>query len=129
MPNLHSDVVGSLLRPGYLLQARDQLERGELTPPAFKVIEDRAVLEAVQLQQAAGLDLVTDGELRRYAFFGHLVDALEGFNKYSGWSITFRDNEATTSLSSVPSSSTSSNGSARWPSRSSRSFEAARRVR
>ena len=93
MPNLHSDVVGSLLRPGYLLQARDQLERGELTPPAFKVIEDRAVLEAVQLQQAAGLDLVTDGELRRYAFFGHLVDALEGFNKYSGWSITFRDNE------------------------------------
>ncbi len=34
---------------------------------------------------------MTDGELRRYAFFGHLVDALEGFSKHSGWSITFRD--------------------------------------
>jgi methionine synthase II (cobalamin-independent) len=91
MPTFHSDVVGSLLRPAYLLNARAELERGRLTPAAFKVIEDRAVLEAVALQESAKLDVVTDGELRRYAFFGHLVDALEGFNKYSGWSITFRD--------------------------------------
>ena len=45
------------------------------------------------LQQDAGLDVVTDGEMRRYAFFGHLVEALEGFDKYGGWSITFRDGE------------------------------------
>ena len=31
--------------------------------------------------------------MRRYAFFGHLVEALEGFDKYGGWSITFRDTE------------------------------------
>src|SRR5436190_7928333 len=31
--------------------------------------------------------------MRRYAFYGHLVEALEGFDKYSGWSITFRDGE------------------------------------
>jgi 5-methyltetrahydropteroyltriglutamate--homocysteine methyltransferase len=29
--------------------------------------------------------------MRRYAFYGHLVDALEGFDKHGGWSITFRD--------------------------------------
>jgi len=29
--------------------------------------------------------------MRRYAFFGHLVDALEGFDKQGGWSVTFRD--------------------------------------
>jgi len=34
-----------------------------------------------------------DGEMRRYAFYGHLVDALEGFDKVGGWSITFRDDE------------------------------------
>jgi 5-methyltetrahydropteroyltriglutamate--homocysteine methyltransferase len=90
---MRSDVVGSLLRPPYLLQARDQLERGELTPADFKQIEDHAVDEAVALQEHAGLDVVTDGEMRRYAFYGHLVEALEGFDKFAGWSITFRDGE------------------------------------
>ena len=82
--NLRSDVVGSLLRPDYLRQAHAQLERGELTPAACKQVEDRAVDEAVAMQQQAGLDVVTDGEMRRYAFYGHLVEALEGFDKYLG---------------------------------------------
>src|SRR5215203_48616 len=90
---LRADVVGSLLRPQYLLDARAQMERGELTPAAFKTIEDRAVDEAVVLQEAAGLEVITDGEMRRYAFFGHLIEALEGFDKEGGWSITFRDAE------------------------------------
>ena len=91
-PNsIRADVIGSLLRPAWLLDARERLERGELAPPAFKTIEDRAVDEAVALQEAAGLDVVTDGEMRRYAFYGHLVEALEGFDRYAGWSITFRD--------------------------------------
>src|SRR4029078_6776913 len=41
----------------------------------------------------AGLGIVTDGEMRRYAFYGHLVEALEGVDKYAGWSVTFRDGE------------------------------------
>jgi methionine synthase II (cobalamin-independent) len=86
-----SDVIGSLLRPDYLKAAREQRDRGELTAAEFKRIEDRAVDEALALQDAAGLDVVTDGEMRRYAFFGHLIDALEGFDKAGGWSITFRD--------------------------------------
>ena len=86
-----SDVVGSLLRPSSLLEARRKHEQGELTSAEFKGIEDRAVLDAVALQQDAGLDVVTDGEMRRYAFFGHLIEALEGFDKFGGWSITFRD--------------------------------------
>jgi 5-methyltetrahydropteroyltriglutamate--homocysteine methyltransferase len=31
--------------------------------------------------------------MRRYAFYGHLVEALEGFDKFGGWSVTFRDDE------------------------------------
>jgi methionine synthase II (cobalamin-independent) len=93
MHMMRSDVVGSLLRPADLLDARARLERGELRPAEFKAIEDQAVEAVVRMQEAAGLDVITDGELRRYAFYGNLVEALEGFEKFSGWSITFRDGE------------------------------------
>src|SRR5262245_52673108 len=93
MLTARTDVIGSLLRPEFLKNARDRFERQEICSGAFKRIEDRAVDEAVALQESAGLDVVTDGEMRRYAFFGHLVEALEGFDKYGGWSITFRDGE------------------------------------
>jgi len=85
-----SDVVGSLLRPAYLVEAREALAQGRLTPPEFKRLEDRAVDEAVALQESAGLEVVTDGEMRRYAFFGHLIEALDGFDKFGGWAIPFR---------------------------------------
>jgi 5-methyltetrahydropteroyltriglutamate--homocysteine methyltransferase len=90
---IRSDVIGSLLRPDDLKLARDRLDRGELSAAALKQVEDRAVDEAVELQEQAGLDVVTDGELRRYAFFGHLIDALDGFDKLGGWAIPFH-NEA-----------------------------------
>jgi 5-methyltetrahydropteroyltriglutamate--homocysteine methyltransferase len=86
-----SDVVGSLLRPDYLKEARTRHEAGELSDAAFKQIEDQAVGEAVELQDRAGIEVVTDGEMRRYAFYGHLVDAIDGYDKFGGWAIPFRD--------------------------------------
>ncbi|MBZ5627496.1 MAG: cobalamin-independent methionine synthase II family protein [Acidobacteriia bacterium] len=88
-----SDVVGSLLRPDYLKEAREQHEAGQLAHPAFKRAEDRAVDEAVDLQLRAGLEVITDGEMRRYAFYGHLIDAVEGFDKFGGWAIPFRNEQ------------------------------------
>src|SRR6266571_3262799 len=90
---IRSDVVGSLLRPAALVQAREGFEAGRLDAAVFKRIEDQAVDEAIALQEAAGLDVITDGEQRRYAFFGHLIEALDGFDKLGGWAIAFR-NEA-----------------------------------
>ncbi len=90
---IRSDVIGSLLRPPELVQARERFETGGMSAAEFKRIEDRAVDEAVALQEAAGLDVITDGEQRRYAFFGHLIEALEGFDKFGGWAIPFH-NEA-----------------------------------
>ena len=90
---IHSDVVGSLLRPESLKEARRQWEAGKIGAAEFKRIEDRAVDAAVRLQEEAGLDVLTDGELRRYAFFGHLIDALDGFDKFGGWAIPFRDEQ------------------------------------
>lgn len=90
---IRSDVIGSLLRPEYLKAARLQWEAGKLDAAEFKRIEDRAVDEAVRLQEEAGLDVLTDGELRRYAFFGHLVEALDGFDRLGGWAIPFHDEQ------------------------------------
>ncbi len=86
-----AEVVGSLLRPPSLAEARARFEAGELAAPDFKVVEDHAVDEAIALQEAAGIDVITDGEQRRYAFYGHLVDALDGFDKFGGWAIPFHD--------------------------------------
>jgi 5-methyltetrahydropteroyltriglutamate--homocysteine methyltransferase len=87
----HREVVGSLLRPIYLAEARKQCEAGQISAHDFKIIEDRAVDEAIALQTAAGIEVITDGELRRYAFYGHLIESLDGFDKLGGWAIPFRD--------------------------------------
>src|SRR5437763_8885389 len=89
--HVRAEVVGSLLRPDCLAGARRRLDSGEIDHARFKEVEDRAVDEAVAAQVAAGIDVVTDGEQRRYAFFGHLVDAMAGFDKFGGWAIPFRD--------------------------------------
>jgi methionine synthase II (cobalamin-independent) len=60
-----SDVVGSLLRPEALRRARQGAREGRVTPEALRAAEDRAVLDAIALQEGAGLDVITDGELRR----------------------------------------------------------------
>ena len=90
-PAYRSDVVGSLLRPDYLKAARQRHAAGELSDAEFKRVEDWAVDEAVDLQIRAGLDVISDGEMRRYAFFGHLIDCVEGFDKFGGWAIPFHD--------------------------------------
>jgi 5-methyltetrahydropteroyltriglutamate--homocysteine methyltransferase len=77
-----TDVVGSLLRPQELLEARDRLARGELTPPQFKQIEDAAVDAALRLQEESGLDVVTDGEMRRLSFQSQMTEAVEGFGDW-----------------------------------------------
>ena len=60
-----ADVVGSLLRPETLRLARQGAREGRVTPEALRAAEDRAVREAIALQEGAGLDVITDGDLRR----------------------------------------------------------------
>ncbi len=88
-----ADVVGSLLRPPELVTARTDREAGRIAAAAFKRVEDRAVDEAIALQERIGLDVISDGELRRYAFFGHLIEALDGFDRLGGWAIPFHNEQ------------------------------------
>jgi methionine synthase II (cobalamin-independent) len=86
-----SDVVGSLLRPPALVAARKAHEAGSIGAAELKKVEDSAIDVAVGMQEGAGLDVVTDGEFRRYAFYGHLIDSVDGFDRTGGWAIPFRD--------------------------------------
>jgi 5-methyltetrahydropteroyltriglutamate--homocysteine methyltransferase len=81
MSTWRADVVGSLLRPGYLMRARAESGAGRLSSADFKRVEDRAVDQAVALQEATGVDVVTDGEMRRFGFTDHLWDAVDGFEE------------------------------------------------
>jgi len=81
MDRYRADNVGSLLRPPYLHQAREQHASGQLSFRELKKIEDRAVNEAVALQETVGIDVVTDGEMRRDLFLSQLAQSTEGFEK------------------------------------------------
>jgi hypothetical protein len=74
-----AEVVGSLLRPAWLKDARAAWQQGRLSTPEFKRIEDRAVDAAVAQQEAIGVDVITDGELRRALFIGPLTETADGF--------------------------------------------------
>ena len=82
MIEARADVVGSLLRPPELLEARERMESGELPVPEFKAVEDAAVDHVLTLQEEAGMDVVTDGEVRRLSFQSQLTAAVEGFAEW-----------------------------------------------
>ena len=78
MVTARAEHVGSLLRPRELLDARADRSAGQIEPAAFKRIEDHAIREAVALQESVGLEIVTDGELRRESFQSELTAAVDG---------------------------------------------------
>ena len=77
-PPFRADHVGSFLRPAYLLQARAQKAKGEITPAQLRAVEDRAITEIVQFQHDCGLQSITDGEFRRTYFHLDFLDQLGG---------------------------------------------------
>jgi 5-methyltetrahydropteroyltriglutamate--homocysteine methyltransferase len=72
------DHVGSFLRPAYLLEARAQKAKGEITPEQLRVVEDKAIAEIVKFQQEVGLKSITDGEFRRTYFHVDFLEQLGG---------------------------------------------------
>jgi len=71
--------VGSLLRPTVLLRARAAHAAGELPLEELRAAEDRAILEVLEKQSTLGLDVVTDGEMRRGSWLTDMADAVDGF--------------------------------------------------
>ncbi|MBS0893714.1 cobalamin-independent methionine synthase II family protein [Tatumella sp. JGM130] len=77
-----ADIAGSFLRPESIKQARAQFSAGTLDAEALRQAEDAAILEVVQKQQAAGLQVVTDGEFRRAWWHFDFFEGLEGVEAF-----------------------------------------------
>jgi 5-methyltetrahydropteroyltriglutamate--homocysteine methyltransferase len=83
-PPFRADHVGSLLRPAALLKARDDFAAGTIDAAELRAIEDDAIREAVKLQEDAGLQAATDGELRRASWHMDFIYQLDGITKEAG---------------------------------------------
>jgi methionine synthase II (cobalamin-independent) len=116
LAEIRNDVVGSLLRPVELKQARQGYDEGKLSAEELRQLEDREIRNAVRLQEELGLAVVTDGEYRRLNFqdsFGESVSGydagkaslkfyeqrVEGSNPLQRWEIPIRGEEKGTAVS------------------------------
>ena len=80
LANIRNDVVGSLLRPAKLKEARVSYDEGRLSAAELRAIEDQCIRDAVRLQEEAGLAIVTDGEYRRLNFQDSFGESVSGFD-------------------------------------------------
>ncbi|HEY3115785.1 MAG TPA: 5-methyltetrahydropteroyltriglutamate--homocysteine methyltransferase [Chloroflexota bacterium] len=84
LPPVAVTTVGSLPRPAWLAvhpdPARPNEIRFALEGPALPEALDDASVLAIQEQEAAGLDLISDGEQRRLNFIDHMLAGMEGFD-------------------------------------------------
>lgn len=86
----HSEVIGSLLRPEYLQRAIRSFEAGDISGDELSATQDRTVVEAVELQQECGLDVITDGEMRRTLWSDPLTESLAGYGHDERASVPFK---------------------------------------
>ena len=95
LPPFRADHVGSLLRPPELTRARAEAKAGRLDADGLRAVEDGAILDVIELQRAAGLQTVTDGELRRTSWHMDFIYELGGVEQVPDGSIhvQFRSDE------------------------------------
>ena len=74
-----ADQVGSLLRPPEVLAARETHEQGITSLEQLREVEDKAILQSLEMFRSVGIEIFSDGELRRGSFLTGPADALQGF--------------------------------------------------
>ena len=80
-PPYRADHVGSLLRPASVKDARRKFyEEQSISAEDLKAVEDAAIIEAIKLQEAVGLKVVTDGEIRRAWWHFDFMGMLDGLD-------------------------------------------------
>jgi 5-methyltetrahydropteroyltriglutamate--homocysteine methyltransferase len=73
LPLFPVTTVGSWPRPASVLAAQRALRRGEISSEAFDGVVDQAVRDVVEQLDTAGVDIVTDGEMRRDNFYSFVA--------------------------------------------------------
>lgn len=77
-PPFRADQVGSFLRTPAIKDARARHESGDLDAAGLKAVEDAEIVDLIRAQEAAGLQLATDGEFRRSWWHFDFIGLLEG---------------------------------------------------
>jgi 5-methyltetrahydropteroyltriglutamate--homocysteine methyltransferase len=80
LAQIRNDVVGSLLRPASLKEARSRFDQGKISAQELRTIEDENIRAAVGLQEQIGLAVVTDGEYRRLNFQDSFGESVTGYD-------------------------------------------------
>lgn len=80
LAKIRNDVVGSLLRPVNLKEARRRYDAGQISLGELRDIEDQSISAAVKLQEEIGLSVVTDGEYRRLNFQDSFGESVAGYD-------------------------------------------------
>jgi len=80
LTRIRNDVVGSLLRPAKLKEARARYDQGLISIEQFRSLEDQSVRDAVALQEGLGLAVITDGEYRRLNFQDSFGESVSGYD-------------------------------------------------
>jgi methionine synthase II (cobalamin-independent) len=91
-PPFRADHIGSLLRPPALRQAFRQHAAEEISDGEFARVQDQCIRDAVHMQEAVGLEVVTDGEFRRGSYWGRFVERTQGL-EVRGALLKFRDDQ------------------------------------
>lgn len=73
-----ADHVGSLLRSDAVKAARQSFATKAIDAATLKAVEDEAIVDAIRAQEAAGLKIVTDGEIRRSFWHYDFMEKLDG---------------------------------------------------
>jgi 5-methyltetrahydropteroyltriglutamate--homocysteine methyltransferase len=90
LPVLPTSLVGSYAQPDWLID-REKLagrfpprvrarELWRVDPAYLEQAQDDATILAIRAQEAAGLDIITDGEMRRESYSNHFATALDGID-------------------------------------------------
>ena len=74
-------VVGSLPRPQWVMDLFQRRWDEEISEQEFQKRLDSAVLFAIQLQEMAGIDIITDGEYRRESYVKIFAQRVSGFER------------------------------------------------
>ena len=78
LPAFPTQVIGSYGTPGWLFVVRDAMKRGELGSVDVHEVFDDATMLAIMEQEEAGLDVISDGEMRRFNFLVGFYDYMQG---------------------------------------------------
>jgi 5-methyltetrahydropteroyltriglutamate--homocysteine methyltransferase len=78
LPILPTTVVGSYSMPGWLERLKTEYFARRISRHDLDEVHDTAVKAAIKDQETAGLDIVTDGELRRDNMIDYFVERLPG---------------------------------------------------